>query len=81
MVKAARRFRPLLLLSAAALLTVAPLLTQAPTRAAAATVLYSDNFEGDTIGAPAAGWTIVSGTWVVALDGTQVPILTWLWTA
>jgi hypothetical protein len=45
---------------------------QAPIPGYAATVLYSDDFESDAIGASPAGWLAVSGTWSVALDGTHV---------
>jgi hypothetical protein len=40
--------------------------------AQAATLLYSDDFESDAVGSAPAGWNAVSGTWVVALDGTNV---------
>ena len=36
------------------------------------TVLFNDDFEADTVGAAPADWTLQSGAWQVALDGTQV---------
>src|SRR5438034_1652496 len=41
-------------------------------RALAGTTLFADDFESDTVGGPAAGWTVLAGTWIVAADGTQV---------
>jgi hypothetical protein len=35
------------------------------------TIIYSDNFDSDTTGANAPGWTAGSGTWAV---GTQFPV-------
>lgn len=41
--------------------------------AAPGTVLYSDDFESDTIGSTPAGWTPDAGTtWSIQLDGAQV---------
>src|SRR5205823_11077260 len=40
--------------------------------AQAATLLYSDDFESDAVASAPAGWNATSGTWVVAVDGTQV---------
>jgi hypothetical protein len=68
-------------LAVLAIVGVSNLLAFAPTpgaasvahAAAAGTVLYSDDFESDTIGSVPAGWTIEAGTnWSVQLDGTQV---------
>ncbi len=44
----------------------------APLRAQAGTTLFSDDFEADPLGSPAAGWTVVSGNWTVAMDGSHV---------
>jgi hypothetical protein len=35
------------------------------------TILYTDNFDSDTVGAIAPGWTAVTGTWLV---GTTTPV-------
>lgn len=43
-----------------------------PTPTPTGTVLFSDDFEADAVGATPAGWTVQSGAWRVALDGTQV---------
>jgi hypothetical protein len=43
--------------------------------AGSATIVYSDDFEADVLGAQATGWTRIggsSGDWVVLADGTQV---------
>jgi hypothetical protein len=40
--------------------------------AAASSTLFADNFESDTLGAFPPNWTLVSGSWSVQLDGTQV---------
>ena len=61
-------WRTVLLLGAGLLCIAAA----SPLQAQAATLLYSDDFESDAIGALPAGWIAVSGTWTVALDGTQV---------
>ncbi len=63
--------RTLSFLAGAGLLALT-MLVQAPMPGQAATTLYSDDFESDAIGAPPAGWNIVSGTWSVAMDGTHV---------
>ena len=45
---------------------------QAASSAVAGSVLFRDDFESDAVGAPAAGWHVTSGTWLVAVDGTNV---------
>ena len=44
-----------------------------PAVPAVGTVLYSDDFESDTVGSLPAGWTIETGTtWTVQVDGSNV---------
>ncbi|HEY7123958.1 MAG TPA: carboxypeptidase regulatory-like domain-containing protein [Ktedonobacterales bacterium] len=59
--------------------TPTPTATNTPTPPPTATptppgnnTLFSDDFEADTLGAFPPNWTLVSGTWVVQVDGTQV---------
>ncbi len=40
--------------------------------AAASSTLFTDNFESDALGAFPLNWTLVSGSWSVQLDGSQV---------
>jgi hypothetical protein len=50
----------------------APTPTPSATPSPTPSYLLYDNFESDTVGSPAAGWTQVSGGWQVAQDGTRV---------
>lgn len=60
-----------LAVAAVTVFTAGRLLLGGPSALAGSTLL-SDDFEADTVGAPAAGWSPVSGQWAVAVDGTQV---------
>jgi len=35
-------------------------------------IVWSDDFEQDTVGGPAKGWIVSSGTWFVAFDSSKV---------
>ncbi len=59
-------------LSIALVLMAATAVVAAVPAAQAATLLYNDDFESDTVGGAAAGWNVSSGTWSVALDSTRV---------
>ena len=56
--------RPIALLGALllAILALGATLTGAHRASAAGTVLFGDDFEADTVGSPAPGWTVNSGT-------------------
>lgn len=59
--------------------TPTPTATNTPTPPPTATptppgnnILFSDDFEADAVGVFPPNWTLVSGTWSVQVDGTQV---------